>query len=453
MTNIEKMLNAVIQLNGTVLELSEGEIPLVMTEKGPRKLTKTTLGEKEIGILLSGWEKISHGQEFLKMGDAAFRISRSSGKIIFKKGTASGPAAEKFSVKKLLECIVEKGASDLHLSSGCHPIIRLDGDIVLLNEYGVVTEDELLEQLKTVVPESALAEFKETNDVDLAYSVPGLARFRTNIFRDHRGACVVFRVIPSNIISLEELGVPKEVVALTSLSKGLILVTGPTGSGKSTTLASLVDYINQTQAKHIITIEDPLEFIHENKKSLVNQREIHTHTESFKRSLRSALREDPDVILVGEMRDLETIAIAVEMAVTGHLVLGTLHTATAVGTVDRIVDQFPVDQQEQIRVMLSDALSGVISQVLCKKKGGGRIAAYEVLIVTPSVANLIRESKTFQIPSLMQTGKGIGMMLMNDALMSLVERGIVDPQDALARSTDPDDLKKSLKAKGLRYSR
>ncbi|NOY22976.1 MAG: type IV pilus twitching motility protein PilT [Acidobacteria bacterium] len=376
-------------------------------------------------------------------------MSNQGGKLVFTYEKPSTQEIKEFNIKKLLKLIVEKGASDLHLSSGCRPIIRLDGDIETLNEYSSVTENELLEQLKSIVPESALEQFRETNDVDLAYSVPGLARFRTNIFRDHRGACVVFRVIPSEILSLEALGVPKEVVALTSLSKGLILVTGPTGSGKSTTLASLVDFINQTQSKHIITIEDPLEFIHENKRSHVNQREIHTHTESFKKSLRSALREDPDVILVGEMRDLETIAIAVEMAVTGHLVLGTLHTATAVGTVDRIVDQFPVDQQAQIRVMLSDSLVGVVSQVLCRKKGGGRIAAYEVLIVTPSVANLIRESKTFQIPSLMQTGKVLGMQLMNDALVILIEKGLVNPQDALARSTEPDDLKKTLKTKGL----
>jgi len=448
-TNIEKMLDAVIQLKGTGLELSEGEIPVAITTEGARKLTKSPLGEREIKMLLSEWENISLGQDFCKIGAAGFRISKLEGKTIFKQETPSKAAVEKFSVKKLLEFIVEKGASDLHLSTGCHPIIRLDGDIATLTEYNLVTEDELLEQLKAIVPESALEEFDKTNDVDLAYSVPGFARFRTNIFRDHRGACVVFRVIPSEILTVKDLNVPREVVALTSLSKGLILVTGPTGSGKSTTLAALLDHINQTENKHIITIEDPLEFIHENKKSLVNQREVHTHTESFKRSLRAALREDPDVILVGEMRDLETIAIAVEMAVTGHLVLGTLHTATAVGTVDRIVDQFPVDQQSQIRVMLSDALSGVISQVLCKKKGGGRAAAYEVLIVTPSVANLIREKKTFQIPSLMQTGKGMGMMLMNDALMTLVEKGVIDPQDALDRSTDPDDLKKTLKAKKL----
>ena len=449
MTNIEKMLNAVLQLKGTALKLKNGEIPAVLTKEGERKLTKTSLGEREIKLLLSEWQTVSNGQASVRIGQDAFRMSRDGEAVLFNREAPAFQGPKEFNVRKLLEFIVEKGASDLHLSSGCKPIIRLDGEIVTLAEYGIVTEDELLKQLKAIVPETALDQFRETNDVDLAYSIPGLARFRTNIFRDHRGACVVFRVIPSEILSIADLGVPKEVVQLTSLSKGLILVTGPTGSGKSTTLASLVDHVNKNHSKHIITIEDPLEFIHENKKSLVNQREIHTHTESFKKSLRAALREDPDVILVGEMRDLETIAIAVEMAVTGHLVFGTLHTATAVGTVDRIVDQFPVDQQSQIRVMLADSLIGVVSQVLCKKKGGGRIAAYEVLIVTPSVANLIRENKTFQIPSLMQTGKGLGMQLMNDALLNLVERGIVDVEDALARSVDPDDLKKTLKGKRL----
>ncbi len=449
MTNIEKMLNAVLQLNGKALVLTEGEIPVAIIGDGERKLTKFPLGEREIGLLLSEWKTISAGGDLARVGSDSFRMSTEGGQIIFQHEISSEPVTQAVNIKRLLEFIVEKGASDLHLSSGCQPIIRMDGDIVTLKEFSPVTENDLIEQMKAIVPEKAIEQFEETNDVDLAYSIPGLARFRTNIFRDHRGACVVFRVIPSEILTLEQLGVPKEVVALTSLSKGLILVTGPTGSGKSTTLASLVDYINQTQSKHIITIEDPLEFIHENKKSLVNQREIHTHTESFKKSLRAALREDPDVVLVGEMRDLETIAIAVEMAVTGHLVLGTLHTATAVGTVDRIVDQFPVDQQAQIRVMLSDSLVGVVSQVLCKKKGGGRVAAYEVLIVTPSVANLIRESKTFQIPSLMQTGKGLGMQLMNDALVALIEKGTVSVADAIARSTEPDDLRKTLKTKRL----
>ncbi len=447
MTNIEKMLGAVIQLNGTRLELAEDEIPVAVTGSGPRQLTKTPLGKREVGLLLSEWESVSGGQNHIVISDSSFHLESGGGKYLFVREAMFPGTVQPFQVKNLLQLIVKKGASDLHLSSGCKPIIRLDGEIITLDDFSIVTEDALLKQMADIVPESAIEAFRKTNDVDLAYSIPGLARFRTNLFRDHRGACVVFRVIPSEILSLETLGVPKEVVALTALTKGLILVTGPTGSGKSTTLASLVDHINRTQSKHIITIEDPLEFIHENKKSLVNQREVHSHTESFKRSLRAALREDPDVILVGEMRDLETIAIAVEMAVTGHLVLGTLHTATAVGTVDRIVDQFPVDQQEQIRVMLADSLVGVISQVLCRKKQGGRIAAYEVLLVTPSVANLIRESKTFQIPSLMQTGKGLGMRLMNDALLDLVEKGIVAPEDALSRSTDPDDLRKMLKEK------
>ena len=254
----------------------------------------------------------------------------------------------------------------------------------------------------------------------------------------------MFRQIPARVVPVEDLGVPEAVVALCERPKGLMLVTGPTGSGKSTTLAALVDHINHKFPRHIITIEDHIEFVHENRRSLINQREVHTHTGSFKKALRAALREDPDVILVGEMRDLETIAIAVEMAVTGHLVLGTLHTTSAVGTVDRIVDQFPADQQSQIRVMLADALIGVVSQTLCKKVGGGRVAAFEVLIVTPSVSNLVREGKTFQVPSLMQTGKALGMQRLNSALVALVKGGLIDTDEALARTTDPGELAKML---------
>jgi twitching motility protein PilT len=251
------------------------------------------------------------------------------------------------------------------------------------------------------------------------------------------------------IVSAETLGISASILGLCSLPKGLILVTGPTGSGKSTTLAALIDYINQGQKKHIITVEDPVEFVHPNKQSLINQREIKTHTQSFKKALRAALREDPDVILVGEMRDLETIAIAIEMAVTGHLVFATLHTATAIGTVDRIIDQFPAVQQSQIRAMLADALIGVISQMLCKKKEGGRIAAYEVLIGTVGISNIIREGKTFQIATMMQTGKALGMKLMNDSLAELVEKGLVNADEALSKAVDLENLKNRLRAKKL----
>jgi twitching motility protein PilT len=259
----------------------------------------------------------------------------------------------------------------------------------------------------------------------------------------------VLRCIPSRIVPAVELQIPQVLIDLCQMPKGLILVTGPTGSGKSTTLAALIDHINSTRPGHIVTIEDPVEFIHANKRSLVNQREVGTHTDSFKKALRAALREDPDVILVGEMRDLETIAIAVEMAVTGHLVFGTLHTSTACGTVDRIIDQFPADQQNQIRTMLADALIGVVSQMMCRKNGGGRAAAYEVMVVNTAVANLIREGKTFQIPSLMQTGKALGMRLLNDCLAEMVGKGTIAAEEALAKAIDKESLRVRLRSRGM----
>jgi twitching motility protein PilT len=278
--------------------------------------------------------------------------------------------------------------------------------------------------------------------------VPGIARFRGNMFRDRFGPGAVFRQIPFGILTPEQLGLPKSVLDLCYLTKGLVLVTGPTGSGKSTTLATLIDYINRNRHDHLITIEDPIEFVHENKKCLVNQREVHTHTRSFKDALRAALREDPDIVLVGEMRDLETIAIAVETAETGHLVFGSLHTTTAPSTVDRIIDQFPPDRQEQIRQMLSESLRGVIAQVLCKKIGGGRVAAYEILLSNHAVANLIRERKTFQLPSMMQTGRGQGMITLNDSLMDLVKRGIVEPMEAYLKAANKAEIKAALAKEG-----
>jgi twitching motility protein PilT len=262
---------------------------------------------------------------------------------------------------------------------------------------------------------------------------------------DRKGSGAVFRVIPSKILTASDLGLSPHILQLCRLNKGLVLVTGPTGSGKSTTLTAMVDYINQTRSDHIITIEDPIEFVHENRKCLVNQREVHTHTASFRDALRAALREDPDILLVGEMRDLETVAIAIETAETGHLVFGTLHTTTAASTVDRIIDQFPADRQAQIRTMLSESLRGVIAQTLCKKIGGGRVAALEVLIVTGAVSNLIREGKTFQIPSIMQVGKAQGMATLNDSLINLVTRKIVAPEEAYSKSVDKSGFEALLK--------
>ena len=303
--------------------------------------------------------------------------------------------------------------------------------------------------LEPIMPEASRKEFAQSHDADFAYEIPGLARFRANVFADRKGRGAVFRVIPSEILTAEKLGLSPHILNLCKLNKGLVLVTGPTGSGKSTTLCAMIDYINRTRDEHIITIEDPIEFVHQNQKCLINQREVRTHTDSFKAALRAALREDPDIILVGELRDLETVAIAIETAETGHLVFGTLHTTTACSTVDRIIDQFPSDRQAQIRIMLSESLRGVIAQNLCRKIGGGRVAALEVLIATGAVSNLIREGKTFQIPSMMQVGKAVGMVSLNDALMELVAKKIVAPDEAHSKAIDKNGFESLLKRGGF----
>jgi twitching motility protein PilT len=297
--------------------------------------------------------------------------------------------------------------------------------------------------------DKARTDFAETHDADFAYEIPGLARFRVNVFEDRNGVGSVMRQIPIEILTVEKLGLPKACIDLCWLSKGLVVVTGPTGSGKSTTLAAMIDFINKNRSDHIITIEDPVEFVHKNVKCLVNQREVGQHTKSFKGALRAALREDPDIVLVGEMRDLETIAIAIETAETGHLVFGTLHTTTAVSTVDRIIDQFPTDRQAQIRVMLSESLKGVVAQVLCKKIGGGRVAAHEIVLGNPAVTNLIRDGKTFQLASVMQTSKNVGMVTMNDSLMTLVQNKQVEPKEAWLKATDKAGLLSMFKNAGI----
>jgi twitching motility protein PilT len=345
--------------------------------------------------------------------------------------------------------MIERGSSDLYICSDKPPIIRIDGDLVPLGGEGPMTQARVRELLRSISPEDYWNVFEETNDADFAYEVQGLARFRANLFMDRKGPGGIFRQIPTDIPTVQELGLPKAVLELCNLTKGLVLVTGPTGSGKSTTLATMVDHINRTRKMHIITIEDPIEFVHEDKMSVVNQREVHNHTRGFKAALRAALREDPDIVLVGEMRDLETVEIAIETAETGHLVFGTLHTNTAPSTVDRIIDQFPADRQAQVRTMLSEALRGVVSQTLCKKKGGGRIAAQEILIVTASVSNLIREGKTFQIPSIMQTGSSFGMQGLNDALLKLVDQKKVEPQQAYAKAVDRPGFKALLEQRGI----
>jgi twitching motility protein PilT len=352
-------------------------------------------------------------------------------------------------IDRMLVQMKELGASDLHLTTGSPPYLRLHGEIEALDGYGVLGDEQLLKELMAIAPDDNRQEFADKNDTDFAYAIPNVSRFRVNVFRDRLGPGAVFRAIPFDMPSAKQLGVPEGVLDLCNLTKGLVLVTGPTGSGKSTTLASLIDHINETRRAHIITIEDPIEFIHPNKGCLVNQREVRTHTTSFKAALRAALREDPDIVLVGEMRDLETIAIAVETAETGHLVFGTLHTTTAPSTVDRIIDQFPPDRQEQIRTMLAESLKGVISQTLLRKTGGGRVAAYEILLGNSAVANLIREGKTFQLFSIMQTARNQGMITLNDSLIDLVRRKLVEPLEAYRKSVNKSEFKNMLSREGI----
>jgi twitching motility protein PilT len=353
-------------------------------------------------------------------------------------------------IDRLFQLMCEVGASDLHLCAGMPPLVRKDGHIEML-ELGAPVLDgaAITALLDPIAPAKNREEFERRHDTDFAYEIPGLARFRANYFMDRKGPGAVFRAIPSKILTATDLGLSSHILQLCQLNKGLVLVTGPTGSGKSTTLCAMVDHVNKNRADHIITIEDPIEFVHENQKCLVNQREVRTHTDSFSDALRAALREDPDILLVGELRDLETVAIAIETAETGHLVFGTLHPTTAASTVDRIIDQFPPDRQAQIRVMLSESLKGVIAQNLCRKIGGGRVAALEVLVVTSAVSNLIREGKTFQLPSLMQVGKNVGMVTLNDSLIDLVKKKIVAPEEAYAKAVDKSGFEGLLKRLGV----
>jgi len=353
---------------------------------------------------------------------------------------------------KLLRTLVESKSSDLHLRVGEPAMLRTHGEIRRQTGETPLSVNDLELLILSIMPERNRGEWKETGDTDFAYEITGLARFRVNAARDRKGPVAVFRVIPAKVVTVDEMGLTEEVQRLCYLTKGLVLITGPTGSGKSTTLCALIDLVNRTRSDHIITIEDPIEFVHENKKCLITQRQVHVHTESFKTALRAALREDPDIVLVGEMRDLETIAIAIETAETGHLVFGTLHTTTAASTVDRIIDQFPADRQAQVRVMLSESLKGVISQTLCKKIGGGRVAAREILLTTPAISNLIREGKTFQIPSIIQTSKKLGMNTLNDALLELVEKKLIEPDEAYMKSVEKTGLVASLKARGFKVT-
>ena len=352
-------------------------------------------------------------------------------------------------IESFVSRMVELGASDLHLTSGKPASYRVDGELQIDEQESVLTVDVFEQLLIEIAPEHNRQEFEETNDTDFAYEVDGVGRVRANFFRSNAGPCAVFRLIPQQVLTLDQLGAPESVRQLCGLTKGLVVVTGPTGSGKSTTLASMVDHINHTRRNHIITIEDPIEFVHTSDQCLIRQREMHRDTKSFKAALRAALREDPDVVLVGEMRDLETIEMAIETAETGHLVFGTLHTTTAAGTVDRVIDSFPANQQAQIRAMLSTSLKGVVAQTLCKRKPKGRVAAYEVLIGTSAVANMIRDGKTHQIPSAIQLGGQAGMRTLSDSLLELVGMDLVDPGEAWRKSADREEMANKLQGLGF----
>ncbi len=352
-------------------------------------------------------------------------------------------------IDALFKRMLELGASDLHMTSTKKPMVRMSGDMAPMSECPELAPEQMRQVLFEITPEDNREEYLSDNDTDFAYALPGVGRFRCNLFTDLHGPAGTFRLIPDEILTVEDLGLPPSVTKFCELSKGLVVVTGPTGCGKSTTLAAMIDSINKERAEHIITIEDPVEFVHPQERCLINQREVGKHTQSFKRALRAALREDPDIVLVGEMRDLETVEIAIETAETGHLVFGTLHTTTAASTIDRVIDQFPADRQSQIRTMLSTSLKGVVAQTLCKRKEGGRVAAFEVLVVNYAVSSLIREGKTHQIKSSMQMGAKEGMRLLNDSLLELVQSGVVDPQEAHLKSVDKDGFSARLRELGV----
>ncbi len=342
-------------------------------------------------------------------------------------------------IAQLLAFAVKNDASDLHLSAGVPPMIRVDGDIKRINMPSL-EHKEVHSMVYDIMNDKQRKDFEEFFETDFSFEIPGLARFRVNAFNHNRGAGAVFRTIPSKILTLDDLDAPKIFKDISLTNRGIVLVTGPTGSGKSTTLAAMIDYINDTKPDHILTVEDPIEFVHESKKSLINQREVHRDTLGFNEALRSALREDPDIILVGEMRDLETIRLALTAAETGHLVFGTLHTSSAAKTIDRVVDVFPAAEKDMVRSMLSESLRAVISQSLLKKNGGGRVAAHEIMIGTPAIRNLIRENKIAQMYSAIQTGQSAGMQTLDQCLLDLVRKGVVSREEARFRAVHKEQF-------------
>jgi len=459
---LDRLIELLFQEDVDRVVLESGKRALLCSGEESRPLTNAPIAAKVLTECIREIAPEPLLSELNQNGESRFLYDSPHGRVValvnrdgdrvtvaFGRDETESTTAHAVTMNQLFLKMVESGCSDLHLSSGNPPLYRKDGAIVELEESDPLDPDRVRDLLYSITPPTRLAEFEERNDTDFGYEIAGVARFRCNLFRDRKGIGGVFRVIPAEILTAEDLELSEHILQLCHLNKGLVVVTGPTGSGKSTTLAAMIDYINRNRSDHVITIEDPIEFVHANRECLINQREVGDHTRGFKAALRAALREDPDVVLVGEMRDLETVAIAIETAETGHLVFGTLHTNTAPSTVDRMIDQFPVEQQNQVRTMLSESLKGVIAQTLCKKVDGGRVAALEVLIVNRAVSNLIREAKTFQIPSIMQAGGKLGMVTLNDSLVDLVVRGIVDPHEACRRALDPIEFMEILKRKGL----
>jgi twitching motility protein PilT len=484
MAQIDRFLTLIIEKRATGVLLKEGMAAQVETTGGARAVTPTPLTGDRIHELL---REIAPPEQaaLLKSGQSAafqYVLNEVAMTARAKRGAqgweatiravanapapapaaAAAPAAPatareeiradsaaRAKLDGMLKHLVASGSSDLHLRCGEPGVIRLSGEMQRVAEWGEMDDPTLRAMLFSIMPARNRSEFDELNDTDFAYEIEGVSRYRVNVMMERKGIAAVFRAIPAQVVTVEQMGVTPEVQQLCFLSKGLVLVTGPTGSGKSTTLCALIDLVNRARTDHVITIEDPIEFVHPNKKCIITQRQVGVHTKSFRSALRAALREDPDIVLVGELRDLETVAIAIETAETGHLVFGTLHTTTAASTVDRLIDQFPADRQDQIRVMLSDSLKGVVSQTLCRKIGGGRVAAREILLSTPAVSNLIREAKIYQIYSVMQTSRKLGMVTLNDALLDLVDHKLVEPREAYVKAVDKMSIAAALLQRGF----
>jgi len=463
---LDRLIQAMQEQGAKGLQLAVGRPATMLLGGASRPVTKDPLSGPQIVALLreiapaSLQGSVAEGAEVVfpylspsgatqvevEQVDGALHVTIRPERVSAAVPIPADPGPARARLEDLLRRTAEMGASDLHLRTGEPPLFRKDGELIR-SDAPPLDAESIDRMLRSIMAPRETAAYTETGDADWAYEVAGLSRFRCNAARERKGPMGVFRVIPGEIVTVNQLGLGPDIQRLCHLPKGLVLVTGPTGSGKSTTLAAMVDLVNRTRTDHIITIEDPVEFVHQSKKCLVTQRQVGLHTRGFKEALRAALREDPDIVLVGELRDLETMSIAIETAETGHLVFGTLHTTTAASTIDRIIDQFPADRQAQVRVALSESLRGVIAQVLCRKKGGGWVAAREVLLSIPAISNLIREGKTFQIPSIMQTNRKVGMVTLNDALLELVDTGQIEPKEAWTKSVEKAALAAALKAK------